>query len=314
MTALPSFAHAQQGDSAAQASIKLQLERQRAPMFGGGRKLDVTALYSVSGTGCLTEVVIDYPATRAGDETYAAHTDRIVIPWSQAARVTTDGEYIVVAAPGLPEGGRYLYAGTPADAASLAAVMKQLAERCGSRLAAAPAPSAPKAAAAPSNTPCRFPAIPQLSLTGGTATWSAAPNERADDRTRLSFALQQSTEATANWRGLLLVSPRFTFRSNGYATRQIVRAKLLLDGKPVNNVAMRITQERIPALGEWSTVVTFAPATVSDEPAFLYALSRGALVSVRLADAGGPVATFTFPVTTVRDVPAALEASGWRCG
>lgn len=125
----PGAAFAQSGTAAAQREIKTLVEANRAPMFADNQRLDATAMYTLTGTGCSSRLTIDYPAARRGSSSFAAHTDKHDFDWSRAS-TRIDRAYVVVSAPSLGGGQRHVYAGSADGAARLKSAMDRLIAAC----------------------------------------------------------------------------------------------------------------------------------------------------------------------------------------
>lgn len=142
-------ASAQTVRDTAQGEIKTLLERVRAPMFtASGETLPgKTATYSISGSGCSTRLEASYPSHQIGTTSHAARTEATDFLWSyvKATRLSNGDQYVVVTGPGLPERGRFLYAGSTAT--TLKAAIDRLVRACGgstgTQVVAAPPPPQP---------------------------------------------------------------------------------------------------------------------------------------------------------------------------
>ena len=151
-------ASAQTVRDTAQSEIKTLLERVRAPMYtaSGDTLAGKTATYSVSGTGCSTRLEVSYPSHQIGTTSHPARTEATDFSWGsvKSTRMSNGDQYVVVTGPGLPERGRFLYAGSAG--ASLKAGIDRLIRACGgstgAQVAAAP-PSPPPAPPAPPAPP-----------------------------------------------------------------------------------------------------------------------------------------------------------------
>ncbi|MFL9842649.1 hypothetical protein ABS767_16885 [Sphingomonas sp. ST-64] len=156
-SALPAATSAQNNASSAQGEIKALLERVRAPMYAasGASVPGKTATYSVSGSGCYTRLEVSYPSHQIGATSHPARTDATEFAWSkvQSTRLSNGDQYVVVAGPGLPANGRFLYAGSAA--ATLKAAIDRLVRACGGTTGAQAvvAPPAPPSPPAPPTLP-----------------------------------------------------------------------------------------------------------------------------------------------------------------
>jgi hypothetical protein len=142
-------ASAQAVRDTAQGEIKTLLERVRAPMYAasGATVSGKTATYSMSGTGCTSRLEVSYPSHQIGTTSHPARTDATDFRWStvRSTRLSNRDQYVVVTGPGLPERGRFLYAGSAASA--LKAAIDRLVRACGgtTTVQVAVAPPAPPA-------------------------------------------------------------------------------------------------------------------------------------------------------------------------
>lgn len=143
-------ASAQSVRDTAQSEIKTLLERVRAPMYtaSGATLPGKTATYSVSGTGCSTRLEASYPSHQIGSTSHPARSEGTDFIWSyvKSTRLSNSDQYVVVTGPGLPERGRFLYAGSAG--AALKAAIDRLVRACGgstgpSTVVAPPPPPAP---------------------------------------------------------------------------------------------------------------------------------------------------------------------------
>ncbi|MCR5872380.1 MULTISPECIES: hypothetical protein [unclassified Sphingomonas] len=130
---LPAMVSAQNNQTSAQGEIKALLERVRAPMYAasGATVPGKTATYSISGAGCSTRLEVSYPSHQIGTTSHPARADTTNFSWGQvrSTRLSNGDQYVVVVGPGLPERGRFLYAGTAA--AALKAAIDRLVRACG---------------------------------------------------------------------------------------------------------------------------------------------------------------------------------------
>ncbi|WP_422057440.1 hypothetical protein [Sphingomonas sp.] len=144
---LPAASGAQNNQATAQSEIKALLERVRAPMYAasGETVAGRTATYSISGSGCSTRLEASYPSHQIGTTSHPARTDTTNFAWGQvqSTRLSNGDQYVVVMGPGLPERGRFLYAGSAA--VPLKAAIDRIVRACGGRTSAqvAVAPPAP---------------------------------------------------------------------------------------------------------------------------------------------------------------------------
>ncbi len=146
---IPAMVSAQNNQTGAQGEIKALLERVRAPMYAasGATVPGKTATYSISGAGCSTRLEVSYPSHQIGTTSHPARAETTTFSWGQvrSTRLSNGDQYVVVVAPGLPERGRFLYAGTAA--AALKAAIDRLVRACGGTtstpVVAPPAPPTP---------------------------------------------------------------------------------------------------------------------------------------------------------------------------
>jgi len=126
-------ASAQTVRDTAQSEIKTLLERVRAPMYmASGKTLaGKTATYSISGTGCTSRLEVSYPSHQIGTTAHPARTEATDFNWGkvETTRMSNADQYVAVTGPGLPERGRFLYAGSAAVA--LKAAIDRLVRSCG---------------------------------------------------------------------------------------------------------------------------------------------------------------------------------------
>lgn len=148
-------ASAQSVQASAQAEIKTILERVRAPMFTaeGATLPGKTATYSLAGTGCSTRLEASYPSHQIGTTAHPARTDPTDFQWGsvRSTRLSNGDQYVVVSGPGLPERGRFLYAGAAATA--LKAAIDRIVRACGGTTGVQTAASPPPAPPAPPAPP-----------------------------------------------------------------------------------------------------------------------------------------------------------------
>jgi len=310
-----------QADSA-RAALKAQLEGVRAPMFGGGAPLPgVTATYSVATTGCRTRVEISLPAYSYGGSNHAGRIEQVALAWASVREVRTSGSYAIVFAPGLPERGRYFYAGSTAGASRLKGAMDTLVRACSS--AAVPGvplaermPEKPDVLGAPQ---CRFRAIPELLLTDNkppvvkSAVYRVMPREGGKE-SRFAVGLQPG-DTVSNWQGVL-AQPQIVLDHPAHLETQVTRAAILVDGRPIAiSVRPRHAANQYPGLipGRFSSTVGVSPATY-DPGGLLAAIAGGSAMVVRLYAGSRQLSQWTFDVQTLRHVPAALKGARWTCG
>src|SRR5690606_22379458 len=109
----------------------------------------VTALYTVSGSGCTSRLAVEIPAARVDGQTVPGERYTMTLPWSQVTSVRIKDAYVVVYAPGLPANGRHLFGGDAAGAARINAVVARLTRACGAPVSRAAVTSAPAPAPRP---------------------------------------------------------------------------------------------------------------------------------------------------------------------
>jgi hypothetical protein len=183
-TLLPATAGAQNNQTTGQNEIKALLERVRAPMYtaSGATVPGKTATYSFSGTGCTARLEVSYPSHQIGTISHAARTEATDFRWGtvRSTRLSNSDQYVVVSGPGLPERGRFLYAGAMATA--LKAAIDRVVRACGGGtsqpvLVSPPAPPAP-----PSQPAIRIETIPGKGYAAIVGTFPVTQLASVSDR------------------------------------------------------------------------------------------------------------------------------------
>jgi hypothetical protein len=311
----------------ARREVKEQLEGVRAPMFGDGKPLpDTTASYSVASTGCTTRVDISLPAHRVRTTDFAARFEQASIDWSKVSQVALWDSYVIVHAPGLPEGKRYFYAGSGPGAERLKANMDMLAGACFGP-AAHTAPTAvsalservPEKSDVLGTPQCRFRAIPELLLTDNRppvvkiATFRIPAQESGGKDTRFAFGAQPGDQI-ATWEGIL-ANPQLVLDSDAHLNVQITRAEVTIDGRALSipiapNHSANPYQGMLP--GKFYSTVSINP-TSYNPGGLLAEIARGSTMVVRLYAGSREISYWTFDVSRLRHAPAALKGARWTC-
>lgn len=315
--------------------LKTRFESVRAPMFGNGAAMPgITATYTVRSSGCETRYEVSYPSHVIGTTSFAARAETFTIAWSGATAVELSGDYVRVRASSLPNGNRQFY--TAGTAATVKAAMDRLRTACGApgtQPVAPPAPSLrtvssgvgarePVAGTGRGAPQCRFRNVPELVLTDNTppvvkrASYRVPAREGGKDA-RFAVGAQAAKPCpncatVSNWRGIL-ANPVFSLEGAGYTGRQAVAASLNVDGAPVVMSFYIQHEKSYLDPSKYSSRVTLSPS-VPDEPKLLEAMARGNLAVLRVYGAGNTLlGTGTFGVSSLRQIPAELEAARWTC-
>lgn len=180
-------AYAQTARDTAQVEIKSVLERVRAPMYAasGATVPGKTATYSLSGTGCSTRLEVSYPSHQIGATSHPARNDATDFRWNtvRSTRLANSDQYVVVSGPGLPERGRFLYAG--AAAAALKAAIDRLVRSCGGTTTAPVAVAPPSPPAPPTQPAIKIETVPGKGYAAVVETFPVAQLTSVSDRISL---------------------------------------------------------------------------------------------------------------------------------
>lgn len=326
-----------QADSG-QGALKARLEAVRIPIYVDEKTVPgFTGAYSMRSEGCTSFLDVMIPSLMFEGEAHPSGIRTDTLQWAAVTAVEVAGDYVVISLPGAENGKRYLYAGGAEGAQQVRRTVDRLIAACGGRAtvqptstpapaqAPTPAPAAPNWAERVAIEPdilgqpqCRVPAVPGLFVIQRTppavsgAAYAVVPPEWAREGTGFSFGVEDSQNVT-NWQGLLAYDPRFDIRSDRIGAAKVVRADVTLDGSPFS-VPITIMHEE--AFGQpYSPQVILAPTYYADQDQWFARLERGSIASVTLYDQNGTrFGPWTFDVSSLRNVPAALKASGFGCG
>jgi hypothetical protein len=164
---------------------------------------------------------------------------------------------------------------------------------------------------------CRFSALPKLQLREASAkinivasaSYGIAPREAPNSESEFETLLQDSRE-DANWQGIYAQSG-FHLHDSRYTRAQITRARLLIDGR---DSGLPLVADHLRGINTpWSNSVA---VDVDDDrqDRLLTALAGGSTAVLQLYSAGAaPAFTWTFDVSTLRELPRALRLTRWRC-
>lgn len=183
---MPATSSAQTPQQSAQSETKRLLESVRAPMFtASGQTLpDKTATYSFSGTGCSSRLEVSYPSHQIGTTAHPARTDATDFAWNrvQSTKLSNGDQYVVISGPGLPQRGRFLFAGNTAVA--LKAAIDRLVRACGGTTSVPPVTAV--APPAPSGQPAiRIEAVPGKGYAAIVDTFPVAQLTQVSERISL---------------------------------------------------------------------------------------------------------------------------------
>jgi hypothetical protein len=170
-----------------------------------------------------------------------------------------------------------------------------------------------------SGTPqCRFRQVPELLLTDykppavKKAAWSVSPAGSSDGQTRISFTAQPG-ERVSNWQGIQALHVAVQLHDGAFQPERVTRAEFLLDGQ---DAALPVTLEHKPGFGApFGASVRIVPRFAGAERKWMERLERASTATVRVWAANGrALGPWTFDVSRLRLVPAALKGAGWTCG
>lgn len=318
------------------------LQSTMVPVFEGSHRVPgVSAKYLVSSGKCITRIQIITPPYTSNAGPHPITLENIRIDWTKTDRIYATGAdgYIAVLTnranyngTGLnaPEGtGVQIYGG--ANRARLIEIMRGLRSDCTPANSAAPRPAPSPPASPPSMTDrtmlspdgktlmCRFTRFPDLVLKDtpsparrGDAIFAVPPREPHEERSQFSVGvnsagLSPQGNQQSNWKGML-ATPYFTLTSPLHFGRQASSARVTIDGRSVV-VKLFVNQ------GKYTLERTVSVATAGVGNAqLLTALSGGSIAGLKLFDAKGAlISSWTFDVSTLRNVPTALLTTNWSC-
>jgi hypothetical protein len=164
---------------------------------------------------------------------------------------------------------------------------------------------------------CRFRAVPGLVLSEPSARGvDPSADYRIDARqvpasseSSFSVLLQNRPDQT-NWEGLHSQSG-FFFEDPRHARSQVVRARLLLDGRD-SGLPLVVRHEKESGASWANSLGVSINEDRQDRLVTAVARARTAVVEL-YASGASPAFTWTFDVAPLREVPRALRLSHWRC-
>lgn len=302
-------AEAQSFSSPAQAQNYLEraLEDARMPVTVGNRSVPgVVVSLEVSApdpNNCETRVVASRPAYTFDGVSVPAASHTSVLKWSEPTSATVNLMFVIVRGPGLPPDGQIFYLPSSEDAESVTRAIYYLARSCGGAAAIPPLSVQFEHRYGDGGRTCRFRSVTSLILTSGrSATFTASALGAGAGDSKLIVSMRQSLTAP-NWSGLS-VAFKFELVSDSHVNQQVTSAKLTLDGDEFDFGVFRTRQLLREVVFE---------GRYGQEGAFLSRLAAADTAVLRLYSAAGEVSRWSFDVSTLRNAPAALAGSEWRC-
>ena len=167
------------------------------------------------------------------------------------------------------------------------------------------------------NPQCRFRAIPELVLTDKARPYykSADFTIAAREGKKSSFHLDLYPDKSQwHWNGISADLQLF-LESEAHRDVKITDVLIFLDDQELSvPVVPKHDSNPAPGIfpGRFHPAVYIEPANCNDRD-LIAAVTKGSRLNVRLFTAGRFVSSFTFDVSRLRHVPAALAGAGWKC-
>jgi hypothetical protein len=164
---------------------------------------------------------------------------------------------------------------------------------------------------------CRFRALPNFQLTEtdpridvvASASYFINPREAPGSKVEFETLLQNSP-GDANWQGIYAQSS-FNLHHPSLTRARMLRARLLLDGR---DSGLPLVLDHGRGLDSpWSIDAT-VEIDEEDQDRLLTAVAAARVAVLELYGSGAtPAITWTFDVSTLRELPRALRLTSWRC-
>ena len=162
---------------------------------------------------------------------------------------------------------------------------------------------------------CRFRAIPQLLLTDNRppvvklAVFQVLPAEGGKE-SRFSIGAQSGAQV-ANWQGIL-AQPQIVLDSPRHLSAQATRATIAVDGRDIDVAVAPHHDSYDLDASKFARTLTVSP-TRYNPGGLIEAIARGSRMVVRIHSGSALLSEWTFDVSALRHVPAALKGAGWSC-
>jgi hypothetical protein len=329
-----SLAFAQSGDP--YAELKAHLEALRFQVYANGTPVPgVTGTWSVINEPCSSYVESITPNHSFEGQQIVSTYAGLTIPWADVTSISVSGDSVIVDTPAM-QGGN-LNVGGPASAQRLKAIMDNLVASCRGVASASPAPVTEFVTSRVGLTSgsglatrtiveedglvptCEFPYLPGLSLEevpvmDGVYEYSEAYfqtppyDENSGEVPVFRMVVATDPEEPKTWQGLAAQSAGFVIYDSRFAGVTVDAFSLEFDGSAPGGLRARINNS--PSDSGLPSVWIEGG---EDSPNWFPLLERSSYVTLYLYENDREVGSWTFDVSGVRNVPAALNGAGFSC-